>query len=363
MNSDKLLRVGVPFLGLCVAAALQYGCRSEVMNDRAGVPPAKREIELKDNEADFNSPQFAGENNSAPFVEKSRNVGKNADSGRFVYPKFEDTDHTPIYSAPKSGKKNTAASSKSAAASSVYTVRKGDSVYVIAKRFKVKRADLMAANNLNPNSVLKIGQKLTIPGGKAVAKNAPAKKNINSKNRNSNSAPRSGLYTVRSGDSIYVIAKRCKVKRSELMALNNLNENSILRVGQTLKLPGAKVIDETSVIVEDDNKKVVEPAEKVVVPGESNDNIADEIKKEMESGDNTKEKGSASTTAEEVISKNDETPQIPATSGTATAINQDISVDDFCKQHNIKKSDLINLNSSVTETTTVLKKGSLILIP
>jgi murein DD-endopeptidase MepM/ murein hydrolase activator NlpD len=43
-------------------------------------------------------------------------------------------------------------------------------------------------------------------------------------------------YTVRSGDSLWKIARRYKITVNALCQLNNLNQNSVLNIGTTLKL-------------------------------------------------------------------------------------------------------------------------------
>ncbi len=43
-------------------------------------------------------------------------------------------------------------------------------------------------------------------------------------------------YRVRNGDSLWIISRRFKTSVKTLCALNNLNENSVLRVGMTLKI-------------------------------------------------------------------------------------------------------------------------------
>ena len=49
--------------------------------------------------------------------------------------------------------------------SGTYTVKSGDNPWTIARKFRVKTNSLLGANGLNRSSVLKIGQKLVIPGG------------------------------------------------------------------------------------------------------------------------------------------------------------------------------------------------------
>lgn len=54
-------------------------------------------------------------------------------------------------------------------------------------------------------------------------------------------------YKVKAGDNLSKIAKRYGVSLNELLELNNLSRNSILRIGQTIKIPaGAKPVAGTS---------------------------------------------------------------------------------------------------------------------
>ena len=92
-----------------------------------------------------------------------------------------------------------------------YIVKKGDTLYSIAKKYGLSVDELKKYNNLNSSS-LSIGQKLKIPS--------------NEKN----------TYVVKSGDTLYKIAKNNGISVSDLMSLNNLN-NSNLSIGQVLVLP------------------------------------------------------------------------------------------------------------------------------
>lgn len=97
----------------------------------------------------------------------------------------------------------------------VYVVKKGDSLYKIAKEYDTTTNELIKLNNLS-NTNLSIGQILKIPTVK--------------------SEEPEYLYTVKSGDSLYKIAREYNTTVDELMKLNNLSSIS-LSIGQTLKIP------------------------------------------------------------------------------------------------------------------------------
>ncbi len=357
MNSSKLLRVGMPFWALCVISALSSGCQSTVLDERPSVPPAERELIEKDSDV-----------STVDTVEKSTPArGKKAaakDAGKFAYPRFEDTDHSPIYSSGK----GTKTSSATVGAGSTYVVRRGDSLSKIAQRHRVRTIDLAKANNLQLTAVIRVGQKLTIPGGKVAvaAAKKQSKKSVPAV-ENKPAAARSGLYVVRRGDSISRIAKRCKVKRADLMAVNNINEKTVLRIGQTLKLPGAQVIDENSVIV--DNNKTAEPAvtEKTEETSKktATDNGADilvELESDAAAGDKAAETTTNAAESAAAAEAGTAAKAAPA-DGASVHIQQDIKIDEFCKIHNVTKADLMRLNAAITESTQVIEKGTFIIMP
>lgn len=110
-----------------------------------------------------------------------------------------------------------------------YLVRKGDTVWSIAKQFKTDPSSLLKANGLESSSVLKIGQKLYVPdAGSADVKVAKAHAD----------AVRRDLvnYKVRPGDSVWGIAKRFGVTPSDLLAWNKLAKNAYIRPGDQLKV-------------------------------------------------------------------------------------------------------------------------------
>ncbi len=98
-----------------------------------------------------------------------------------------------------------------------YKVRRGDNLWLIAKKFSTTTKQIMSQNKLSGTN-LRIGQRLTISSGKA----APRPKKG------------SGTYKVRSGDSPFLIAKRHNMSLNRLLALNSLSKRSKIYPGQKL---------------------------------------------------------------------------------------------------------------------------------
>jgi len=88
----------------------------------------------------------------------------------------------------------------------IYTVKKGDTLYSIAKKYNTTVNELTTLNNLKSNN-LSVGDTLKIPTN--------------------------NIYTVKSGDSLYSIAKKYNTTVSDLIDKNNLS-SSILSIGQKL---------------------------------------------------------------------------------------------------------------------------------
>ena len=109
------------------------------------------------------------------------------------------------------GKKNNTSSNE-------YVVKKGDTLYGIANKYNVSIDNLKSYNNLSTDS-LSIGQKIKIPDNKV----------------NSNE------YVVKSGDSLYSISRKYGVSVDNLMSVNNL-KSTVLSVGQVLKIPNSSEV-------------------------------------------------------------------------------------------------------------------------
>lgn len=135
--------------------------------------------------------------------------------------------HKPIYTPVP-------APVESSVPSGSYTVQKGDSLSKIAKMNGVSTKALIDANGITDPNKIKVGQRLTIPGGSAVSTPAPSKPKTSSV---STGKATGGEYVVVSGDSLSRIAARNGTSVSALKQANGLKSDNI-RIGQKLVIPG-----------------------------------------------------------------------------------------------------------------------------
>ncbi|WP_071394760.1 LysM peptidoglycan-binding domain-containing protein [Bacillus tuaregi] len=105
-----------------------------------------------------------------------------------------------------------------------YSVRSGDTLYAIAKRYDVPIDKIRSANQLTSDA-LQVGQALTIPDGM----NAPEQTGANTITYTT--------HTVASGDNIWDLSVRYGIPQAELLRANNLTTSSRLSIGQKLKVP------------------------------------------------------------------------------------------------------------------------------
>lgn len=101
--------------------------------------------------------------------------------------------------------------------SNIYTVKKGDSLWLIANKYGTTVDELKNANDLKSNT-LSIGQTLIIP----------------EKKENTNKIS----YVVKKGDSLWLIANKYDTTVEKIKSTNNLKSNT-LSIGQVLVIPSS----------------------------------------------------------------------------------------------------------------------------
>lgn len=113
----------------------------------------------------------------------------------------------------------------------IYIVKKGDSLYSIAGKYDVSVDDLKKYNNLDSN-IINIGQELYIPKGQIIEDNV---------------STNFETYTVVLGDTLYGIANKYGVSVADIKEINNLTSNT-LSIGQKLVIPTDDVIVDSDII-------------------------------------------------------------------------------------------------------------------
>jgi peptidoglycan DL-endopeptidase CwlS len=139
-------------------------------------------------------------------------------------------------------------------ATTVHTVKKGETVYSISKLYQIEISDLKKQNSLKDNHII-IGQKLKITFYK------------------------NGSYVVKKGDTLHSIAKQLHLTVDELKKLNKLQSNTI-KIGQTLTVPNkieatnakASVIPNKAPTTNTEKKPIVQSEQK------PNNSAKDEVK-------------------------------------------------------------------------------------
>ncbi len=115
----------------------------------------------------------------------------------------------------------------------------GDTVWGLSKVYGTTVDAIVQANGLGPAAVIRIGQKLTIPGattpGTATTGSGPL---VADSTNLSQFGASSTTYVVKAGDTVSGLAVRYGTTVTAIANANNLSNPSLIRIGQTLTIPG-----------------------------------------------------------------------------------------------------------------------------
>lgn len=103
-----------------------------------------------------------------------------------------------------------------------YTVKRGDTLWGIAKKFGVTVSAVVSANNIRNPNLIYVGEVFIIP--------------------HMTSAESSGytLYTVRRGDTLWGIAKKFGTSINRIAELNGIENPDLIYAGEVFKIPTAR---------------------------------------------------------------------------------------------------------------------------
>ncbi len=108
-----------------------------------------------------------------------------------------------------------------------HVIKRGETVSTIARKYGVSQYAIFETNNLSRRSKIYAGKTLVIP--------VPNDRSY-SQSKNSSYEAEGNVYIVRSGDTVWDIARAFKTTPEKIRRLNNLDRRARIYVGQRLKL-------------------------------------------------------------------------------------------------------------------------------
>lgn len=114
----------------------------------------------------------------------------------------------------------------------VHVVAKGETLSNIASRYKASLSGLVEANELSNPNLIRIGQKLTIPGGGSGG--------------GGTSSGSASFHVVRAGDTLGSIASKYGLSVSQLTEANGITNPSLIHIGSRLALSGEAFVADSA---------------------------------------------------------------------------------------------------------------------
>ena len=114
------------------------------------------------------------------------------------------------------------------AANGYYTVKAGDTLYGISRKFGMSLSQLVSVNGISASSLIVPGQTLRVAGGETTSTVV--------KTTATTSRTSGGNYLVQPGDTLYSIARRSGMSLNSLLTLNGLSQSSVIYPGQSLTI-------------------------------------------------------------------------------------------------------------------------------
>ncbi len=150
-----------------------------------------------------------------------------------------------------------------------HPIAKGDTLYTIAQKYHTTTAEICTVNSITTKTSLKLGRILKVPTNtykttKKSTDSTPTKKtNIIE-------------YAIKSGDTLFKVAKKYKSTSKEVGKLNNLGKNDNLKIGMIIKVPVNSYITDKETPKEVNTKSPLTIASVVNQEKQKNIDIAEE---------------------------------------------------------------------------------------
>ena len=118
-----------------------------------------------------------------------------------------------------------------------YKIRRGDTLFSVARCFNTKTATLLKLNKMKKNETLIAGRKILVPANLAEKPPEHHLRNHSSQGKQNGVMKTSRIYIVKKGDTLFSIAKNNSTTVEELRKINNMRSSDSLLYGQGIKLP------------------------------------------------------------------------------------------------------------------------------
>lgn len=117
-----------------------------------------------------------------------------------------------------------------------YKVDKGDTLAYIARRFHITKKEVALLNGLDLHKMPKAGKILKLPNYKYWSSQSERLKDLKISSYEKE-IKRPAFYVVKSGDTLFSIARKFKTPIKELAKVNKLKSTDLIKEGQKLKIP------------------------------------------------------------------------------------------------------------------------------
>jgi len=220
----------------------------------------------------------------------------------------------------------------------VHTIKKGEIMPVLAKKYGITPEDIARINNFSVNRILHVGDKVKLPAHAQYRdlpdsvlnppKPAPVQQPVTpAEVTTPASNPGYITYTVKKGEVYSVLAKKFNVSVDEILSANNFKGNHILHAGDKIKLPAkAAGTDNAATETQATPQQADATPEATVVPAEP-------------------------ATIPHTIAKGERFPVLAAKYNVTVA--DILKVNNFKANHILHVGDKIKLPANATETTTI----------